>query len=347
MGKQAPLRSFLIHKLHRYSSLRRLKMLYMMNHIDDSVESSLAQKQKIQIMTTPVKEHYYTFQLKTDLFTLLYSSLIFRWISSEKLLIVCDTPKIGYQLEIFLSSFRFNCIFLDKEMPMGTNNHFYAQFLKGSVPICIVNSEYTGKSHQFGKNILDNINAPVTIVYFDVENKELLEYHAYHVNTKAIYHFISEKERFIQSYADLEERITFAEFKFDFEQMSHLRYRCEDMFYGIKKSDIKKAKTRKINIELLHSKKMEDFFKKNPQEKVNIIKAIEENKIKNFRPGTGYIPSYLIHQESNQIAEAIRNTYSNPTHISRRNRRRNKKGKMEEYFEALDKGDGSHEFVKF
>ena len=61
MGKQAPLRSFLIHKLHRYSSLRRLKMLYMMNHIDDSVESSPAQKQKIQIMTTPVKEHYYTF----------------------------------------------------------------------------------------------------------------------------------------------------------------------------------------------------------------------------------------------------------------------------------------------
>lgn len=349
MGKKAPLRQFLIEKVHRYSTLRRLKNLFNQRKFswgEEPEEIKEKNSKKKKILTDPVKDHYYTFQLKTDLFTLLYSSIIFNWINNEKLLIICENSKIGYQIEIFLQSFKFNSVFLDREMPVNTNNHFYNQFLKGSVPICIVNNTYTGRSKQFGRTALEEAQLPITIVYFDIEDQKLLEYHAFHINTRAIYHLISDKERFMKNYANLEEKITFAEFQFDFEQMSHLRYRCEDIYHGIKKSDIKKEKTRKINIELLHSKKMESFFTQNPQEKANVIKAIEENKIKNYRPSAGYIPSYLLHQENNVIANAIREQYGH-AHSARRNRRRNKKGKMEEYFEALDKGDGSHELVKF
>ena len=142
----------------------------------------------------------------------------------------------------------------------------------------------------------------------------------------------------------MDEKITFSEFKFDFQQMEHLRYRCEDIFYGIKKSDIKKEKARKINIELLHSKQMEKFFEENPKEKKKVIQAIEENSIKNLKPSVSYLPSYLIHEENNIIADAINNNYQMK---KKRNKRRHKKGKMESYFEALEKGDGSHELIKF
>ena len=91
---------------------------------------------------------------------------------------------------------------------------------------------------------------------------------------------------------------------------------------------------------------MEKFFEKNPNEKLNIIKSIEENTIKNFRPSTSYLPSYLIHKEQNPIADAIKNVYSNKIK-SHQNRRRNKKRKMEQYFEALDKNDGSSNKIKF
>ena len=87
-----------------------------------------------------------------------------------------------------------------------------------------------------------------------------------------------------KEYIELDEKITFSEFKFDLQQMENFRYRCEDIYYGIKRSDIKKEKIRKINIELLHSKQMENFFKENPQEKRNVIKTIEENTVRNIRP---------------------------------------------------------------
>ena len=103
---------------------------------------------------------------------------------------------------------------------------------------------------------------------------------------------------------------------------------------------------RKINIELLHSKNMEKFFNENPKEKENVIKTIQENTISNFRPSISFLPSYLIHNENNVIADAIKKEYKNkPKH--NRNNRKNKKKKMEQYFEALDKGDGSQNLIKF
>ena len=300
-----------------------------------------------KLLQNSISEHYYTFQYPKDLYTLLYTSLIFKWIDTTKILILCETPKIGYKIDIFLRQFRFNTIYLDKEMPLNTNNHFYSQYLKNTYQICIINLEYSEKSKNFAKEILDSTKIPITIIYFDCFSKELLEYHSFHPNTRSIYHFINDKDKFLDAYEDLDENINFNEFEFDKEQMEHLKYRAEDMLNGIRKNDIKKEKMRKINIELLHSKNMQKFFKDNPKERENIIRNIEENTTKNFSPSVTFLPSYLIHSENNVIADAIKKEYKDSNKNRNNKKRRKKQKKMEQYFEALDKGDGSQNLIQF
>ena len=315
------------------------------NEEEDEAEDKSEQK-NLKLLKNSISEHYYTFQYPKDLYTLLYTSLIFKWIDTTKILILCDSPKEGYKIDIFLRQFRFNTIYLDKEMPINTNNHFYTQYLKNTYQICIINLEYSEKSKNFAKEILDNTKIPITIIYFDCFSKSLLEYLSFHPNTREIYHFISNKDNFLDAYENLDENINFNEFVFDKEQMEHLRYRAEDMLNGVRKSDIKKEKMRKINIELLHSKKMQKFFKENPKERENIIRNIEENTIKNYSPSVSFLPSYLIHSENNVIADAIKKEYKDNTKKNNKNRRKKQK-KMEKYFEALDKGDGSQNLIQF
>ena len=317
------------------------------NDESDNEESEDKKKPKkdLKLLKNAISEHYYTFQYQKDLYTLLYTSLIFKWIDTTKILILCNTPKDGYTIDLFLRQFRFNTIYLDKEMPINTNNHFYSQYLKNTYQICIINTEYSEKSKNFAKEILDNTKIPITIIYFDSFSQSLLEYHSFHPNTRSIYHFISNKDNFLDAYENLDENINFNEFEFDKEQMEHLRYRAEDMLNGIRKSDIKKEKMRKINIELLHSKKMQKFFNDNPKERENIIRNIDENTIKNFSPSVTFLPSYLIHSENNVIADAIKKEYKDTKR--NKNKRRKKQKKMEQYFEALDKGDGSQNLIKF
>jgi len=315
------------------------------NENSDSVEKEEKKPKDLQLLKNAISEHYYTFQYPKDLYTLLYTSLIFKWIDTTKILIICNTPKDGYTIDLFLRQFRFNTIYLDKEMPINTNNHFYSQYLKNTYQICIINPEYSEKSKNFAKEILINTKIPITIIYFDCFSQSLLEYHSFHPNTRSIYHFISNRDNFLDAYENLDENINFNEFEFDREQMEHLRYRAEDMLNGIKKSDIKREKMRKINVELLHSKKMQKFFKDNPKERENIIRNIDENTIKNFSPSITFLPSYLIHSENNAIADAIKKEYKDTKR--NRNKRRKKQKKMEQYFEALDKGDGSQNLIKF
>ena len=276
------------------------------NEQNNEEEEEEKEHKDINLLKNSISEHYYTFQYPKDLYTLLYTSLIFKWIDTTKIIILCNTPKEGYKIDIFLRQLNFNTIYLDKEMPLNTNNHFYSQFLKNIYQICIVNLEYSEKSKNFPKEILNQTKGPITIIYFDCFSKSLLEYQSFHPNTRAIYHFISNKDNFLDAYENLDENINFNEFIFDKEQVEHLRYRAEDMINGIRKSDIKKEKMRKINIELLHSKKMQKFFKENPKEKENIIRNIEENTIKNFSPSISFLPSYLVHNENNAIVDAIK-----------------------------------------
>jgi hypothetical protein len=240
-----------------------------------------------------------------------------------------------------------NSTFLDKEMPVNTNKHFFNQFLRGVFSICICSNSFNENSPNFAKDIIDNVPIPANIIYFDTIDAKLLEYHCFNTNTKAIYHFLSKelKGSFYDDYVNVDQRINFNEFKFDEDQVSHLKYRCEDIFHSIQNSDIKKAKLRKVNLELLQSKKMADFFQSHPDEKLKIVNSIQENTVKNFKPSSAYLPAYLIHQNQNQISKAIQNNYG---HVTKSNGRRRKgKGKMELYFEGLDKNDGTSEQIKF
>lgn len=307
--------------------------------------STSNKKKAVVRLLESIKDHFITFQLAPDLFTLLYSSLVFKWINNDRLLLIVNNSKTGYQLELFLRSFLLNSVYLDREMPVNTNLHFYNQFIKGKYNIIIANTEYSSNSPQFAKEIVANCPIPTAIIYFNCFSNELLHDHSYNQNTRCIYHFISieTKEEFDKEYAANCQELRLKEYLFDKEQMCHLRYRCEDAYYRIGKLDIKKEKRRKINVELLHSKQMEEYFNQNPKEKENVITAIEENRITNVRPSSAYLPSYLIHQDNNAIADAIRSIYV----TGRRNRRRNKRGKMEKYCEALDKGDESHQVIDF
>jgi hypothetical protein len=129
--------------------------------------------------------------------------------------------------------------------------------------------------------------------------------------------------------------------------MHHLRYRCEDTFHSIRESDIKKLKAKKINQELLHSKNMQEYFQSHPDDKVKVIKAIEENSIQCIKPSASFLPNYLIHDDlkNNQIAQAIKTNYG--TQRLSKYKRRKGKGTMEKYLDGLEKNDGSHEIVKF
>lgn len=114
-----------------------------------------------------------------------------------------------------------------------------------------------------------------------------------------------------------------------------MRYRSEDIYHSVKKSDIKKSKLKKINQELLQSKQMQEYFKENPHEKLKVIKAIEENSIKRVKPSASYIPSYLIHDEqSNEISHAIEKKYGGK---GKRSSKRRGKGKMAKLLEEQDK----------
>lgn len=118
--------------------------------------------------------------------------------------------------------------------------------------------------------------------------------------------------------------------------MAHLRYRCEDIFHTITKNDIKKAKTKKLSQELLHSKNMEEYFKANPEEKNLVIKTIQDCNININRPSCTYLPNYIVHDEKNmtRIEEVINQKYAKSLKDEKRKKKR--PTKMEKYLKKLD-----------
>jgi hypothetical protein len=227
-------------------------------------------------------------------------------------------------------------MFLDPENPINTNVHFSAQFIKGTFPVLITYINYNGGnsgnyadqktlknrkknnknrnvSPEFALEIVDECVIQPSIVFFDFTDPWLIEDHACKENGREIIHFIDidKKGDFSEEYSTICESIKFTDFYCDKEQFSHLRYRCEDILFQCKKSDIQKTKLRKINLELLHSKSMKKYFKDNADEKSQVIQAINKNSIKVFKPSVGYLPSYLVHDKNkdNVVKSAIEETY--------------------------------------
>ena len=185
-------------------------------------------------------------------------------------------------------------------MPINTNNHFANNFIKGNYQICISNKTFSSTSPNFVDKMIEDSPIPVSLIYFDFLDSNLLNDHCFRLNIRSIHHFISFdlKNNFSVVYNNLDSRITFQEYQYNKDQVSHLRYRCEDIYHSIKKSDIKKAKTKKINQELLHSKDMEKYFETHPEEMLNIVNAIKENNYYSIKASATYLPSYLIHEDT-------------------------------------------------
>jgi len=56
---------------------------------------------------------------------------------------------------------------------------------------------------------------------------------------------------------------------------------------------------------------MQNYFRENPQEKLEVIRTIQENSIKIVKPSVGYLPSYLVHDDhkENVVKSAIEESY--------------------------------------
>lgn len=283
-------------------------------------------------------DQFITFKTKQNLPTLLYTSLVFKWIPSDRLIIVVNSTKQGYHLELYLKSFKFSSVFLDPEMPVNTNKHNSQQFLKGNFKICIINDKYNKNSPDYPRELADECPISPVIIYYETINLELLKYHhQYHSNIKTIYHFMTNdsKQKFYQEYNDLPKELIFIDYKYDQEQVDHLNYRCEDIYNSISKNDIKKAKMKRINIELIKSKNMEKYFNENPEEKQLVLKSIQENQVNVTRPSVSYLPEYLIHDDNrnNVIEQAIKVNYGKE---GEKEKKKRKKRKMEKYLANLE-----------
>ena len=179
----------------------------------------------------------------------------------------------------------------------------------------IVHNKYNTKtkSPQFALDVIDECKESPTVIFFNLTDPYLIEDHSCKDKVKAIFHFISlvNKDSFSHDYSTICKEIIFNNFQYDIEQFKHLKYRCEDIFHQIRKNDIKKTKLKKINQELLHSKRLKSYFDAHPDEKDKVIKTINENSIRKYRPSVGYLPSYLVHEENkeNVVKSAIEEKY--------------------------------------
>lgn len=232
-------------------------------------------------------------------------------------------------------------MYLDPNNPINTNIHFAAQFIKGTFPVLIVHNKYNtqSKSPQFALDVIDECKESPTVLFFNLTDPYLVEEHSCKDKVKAIFHFYSmlKKEEFSDDYSTICKDIKFNNFQYDVEQFKHLKYRCEDIFHQITKSDIKKTKLKKINQELLHSRRLKTYFEAHPDEKDKVIRTINENSIRRYRPSVGYLPSYLVHQENkeNVVKTAIEEKYF----IGKK--RKNKGKKIEKEEEDKDKEDSN------
>ncbi len=76
------IKSRIINKLLR--SINKEQKLSNSKPIPETKEKPIQNNSKLQIDQESIKEHFFTFQLNMDLFTLLYSTVIFKWIQTDR-----------------------------------------------------------------------------------------------------------------------------------------------------------------------------------------------------------------------------------------------------------------------
>jgi hypothetical protein len=56
--------------------------------------------------------------------------------------------------------------------------------------VCICSDEFKNNSPNFNHDIVESSPIPPTVLFFNSINVELLEFLSFHINVKAIYHFM-------------------------------------------------------------------------------------------------------------------------------------------------------------
>jgi hypothetical protein len=53
----------------------------------DDPENEIDQEDKVMQMSESIKDHYFTFQQKTELFTILYAAIVFKWFPTDRVIL--------------------------------------------------------------------------------------------------------------------------------------------------------------------------------------------------------------------------------------------------------------------
>lgn len=83
MVKKIPLMKYKL-KYKILQSLKKNKIVSTPNDTKQETKTDKPQKQKLNAKGLCIKDHYYTFQQKIELFTLLYTTIVFKWIQTDR-----------------------------------------------------------------------------------------------------------------------------------------------------------------------------------------------------------------------------------------------------------------------
>ncbi|PVU94085.1 hypothetical protein BB561_002803 [Smittium simulii] len=126
--------------------------------------------------------------------------------------------------------------------------------------------------------------------------------------TKSESNVISEKNNFEKVKADqISKGCSIEPYEFDMNQISGLRYRCEDALRAVTKASIKEAKLKEIKREILNSELLKTHF----EDKVTDLNYLRHDKTLHptkIQPHLKNIPSYLLPQITSVSGDNTINT---------------------------------------
>lgn len=241
---------------------------------------------------------------KKDKFLILYALLKLALLKGRFIIFVNDITT-AFKIRLFFENFGINSCVLNNELPFNSRYHIVEYFNSGKLDILIAldkstlinesNKEYSSsRGIDFVKvdNII-NFNFPLTITSYIHRVGRTARAN----NTGLALSFVSpdEYDQFINVEKFLEEKveITLRPFSFRIDIVEGFRYRVDDALYTITKPKILAARRAEIKREILNSKKLDEYFKKNPNDKI-AIKHDFNSQNKFTLQSMKFIPDYLI-----------------------------------------------------
>lgn len=253
--------------------------------------------------------HYYfnCEDKKEHKFILLYALIKLNLIYGKTLIRIASVDD-AYKLKLYFSRFGILSQVLNPEMPVNTQYAIVQNFSLGHFDYII--------STKHDKNM--KLKHVRNVIFFNV----IGNYSEYSksVNTVAfadgyVLTLITGNEE-LTAINNLQEKqkahlggVQFAELPVKRHILSNFEYRCTDALKSVTPKAIKNEKARELKRQILHSKKLKNYFEEHPQEKEILSKDMNKGKAPDYRfAELRNIPDYLMPNESliaNPIEEVI------------------------------------------